>query len=319
MLLTEVDMISVDAHCDTITRIMDEKSNLYKNECHIDLERLNKLGNRVQFFAAFIDPLYCPANALKRAVQIIDRLYLEIDRNSEYIRLCKNFKDITETLNQKKVSAILSIEEGEALEGDLSALRAFYKLGVRSICLTWNYRNSIADGVKDGASGGGLTPFGRDVVREMNSLGMLIDLSHISEKGFWDVIDLTKAPIIVSHSNAKKLCNHSRNLSDEQILAVKRNKGVIGINLYPDFLNESRKATIKDVLAHIEHICSLTGSEHIGMGADFDGIECTPEDIKGVQDMEKIFNELGRMNYTEGALEKLAGGNFMRVIKEVLI
>lgn len=310
-------MTIVDAHCDTITKIMELKQNLYKNACHLDIERLMNIGNYVQFFAAYIAPEYCQAYAMKRAVQIIDRFYREIESNKDYIMLCCNYDDIETSMKQKKVAAILSIEGGDALQGDLSALRVFYRLGVRSICLTWNYRNEIADGAADESSGGGLTPFGRDVIREMNSLGMIIDVSHISEKGFWDVVELSAAPIIASHSNARKLCNHRRNLTDEQILAVKKNGGVIGINLYPGFLNETGEASLKDIIRHIEHISSLTGCDHLGLGADLDGIDLTPNDIKGVEDLEQILNELARLNYPQESIEKIAGGNFLRIIKEV--
>lgn len=308
-------MIIVDAHCDTITKIMETGEELINNKCHIDLERMAKAGKYVQFFAAFIDPSYGQAYAMKRAVQIIDRFYVEIEKNSNCISHCKNYDEIMEAINNNKIAAILSIEGGDALQGDLSALRMFYKLGVRSICLTWNHRNEIADGVLDGTSGGGLTPFGKKVIEEMNKLGMVIDLSHISEKGFWDCIELTKKPLIVSHSNAKKLCGHVRNLTDEQLYAVKKNGGVVGINFYSRFLRDDGAASQEDILQHIEHMCSIIGTDHVGFGSDFDGIELTPEDIGGVQDMEKILNELAKLNYSSDDVEKIAGLNFLRVIK----
>lgn len=311
-------MIFVDAHCDTITKIMENGENLVKNSCHIDIERQKTLGKSVQFFAAFIDPAYCQAYALKRALQIIDEFYRQMEINKDDIMLCCNYNDIMKAVDGNKIAAVLSIEGGEALQGDLGVLRMLYRLGVRSICLTWNYRNEIADGVKDGESGGGLTPFGKKVIREMNDLGMLVDLSHISEKGFWDVMECTSAPVIVSHSNAKKLCSHGRNLTDEQIDAVKYNGGVIGINLYPDFLKDSKDASISDIIRHIEYISGLIGSDHIGLGADFDGVESLPEGIGGVQDVGKIIDELSKLNYSSQDIEKFAGGNFLRVIKEVL-
>lgn len=311
-------MFIVDAHCDTITKIMETHSGLFKNSCHVDIDRMKKLGSYVQFFAAFIDPAYCQAYALKRAMQIIDKFYEQIDVYNDNISLCRNYSEIIDATSQNKVAAILSIEGGDTLQGELSSLRIFYRLGVRSICLTWNYRNEIADGVRDGSSGGGLTPFGRLVVKEMNILGMLVDLSHISEKGFWDVIELTESPIIVSHSNARKLCSHKRNLTDQQILAVKKNGGVIGLNLYPIFLNMSEKASLCDLIRHIEYFSALIGTDHIGLGTDFDGIECTPEDLNGIEDLNKIFNELLKLNYSEEAIRKFAGNNFLRVIKAVM-
>lgn len=311
-------MIIVDTHCDTVTKIMEKRENLYANKSHIDIERLSEAGSYVQFFAAFIEPVYCQAYAMKRAIQIFDKYFEQLEIYKDSITSCCNYSDIMNAIKNKKVAAVLSIEGGDALQGDLSALRVFYRLGVRSICLTWNHRNEIADGVADAASGGGLTPFGRDVVKEMNRLGMIVDVSHLAEKGFWDVVDTSKAPIIASHSNAKKICGHRRNLTDEQIMALKDNGGVMGINLCPGFLNDSGKAALKDIIAHIEYIEGLSGPDHIGLGADFDGIDETPEGVEGVQHMERILNELQKLNYSQEVIEKLAGGNFLRVIKEVM-
>lgn len=310
-------MIILDAHCDTITKIMETGGNLKKNEGHVDLDRLQEYPGFIQFFAAFIEPIYNQAYSMKRAVQIIDRLYREIEAFNGQIELCLNYKDIENALSSKKIAAILSIEGGEALQGELSALRIFYRLGVRSICLTWNHRNEIADGVGDAVSGGGLTSFGREVIREMNSLGMMIDVSHLSEKGFWDVIEASKSPIIASHSNSREICSHKRNLWDDQMLALKKNGGVMGINLCPAFLNDSGKACLEDIIKHIEYAAALIGCEHIGLGADFDGIDQTPEDISGVQDIGKVLDALARLNYSQEDISKIAGANFLRIIKNV--
>lgn len=322
-------MVYVDAHCDTITRIMDLGLELSSNSCHVDLERLHDRNKAVMFFAAFISPEYYKTSPVKRAITIIGRLYDEIERNKDRIKLCFDYNDVKEAIACGKVAGILSIEGGEALEGDMSILRVFYKLGVRSICLTWNHRNEIAAGVggdtlqedvsgKYDNLGSGLTSFGRDLIREMNSIGMLIDLSHIAEKGFWDVMECTDKPVIVSHSNAKKICSHKRNLTDDQIKAIKINGGVIGINLNPPFLNNSGRANIKDIMVHIEHVVGLIGEDHIGLGTDFDGIDSTPEGISGVQDINKIFEELERLNYSKRFIEKFASKNFLRVLENIM-
>ncbi len=311
-------MLILDAHCDTITTIMKSGEGLQKNDCHIDLTRLKEFDSYVQFFAAFISPEHARMGALSRTLSIIDKLYQEIALNKNDITLCRNYQDIIKAGQDKKVAAVLTIEGGEALEGSLPALRMLYELGVRGMTLTWNYRNQIADGVLDGMSKGGLTPFGREVVGEMNRLGMLVDISHLSETGFWDVISLSKAPIIASHSNAKKLCSHVRNLTDRQLLALKETGGVTGLNLYPLFLADSGKANIKDAVSHIEYIVSLTGEDTLGLGSDFDGIECAPEGLEGVQFYPVLLNELLKLNYSEALVRKIAGGNFLRVIEEVL-
>ncbi len=312
-------MIIVDAHCDTITTIMDTGEQLCENKGHIDLKRLKQYDDGfVQFFAAFISPKHAKMGALCRAVDIIDRLYREIEINKDDISLCRNYNDILSATEANKVAAILTIEGGDALEGSISALRMLYELGVRAITLTWNYRNQIADGVADAITGGGLTPFGNDVVAEMNRLGMMVDVSHLSEAGFWDVINKSTAPIIASHSNAKKICNHRRNLTDEQLLALKKNGGVTGINLCPDFIYSDGKATMNNVIDHIEYIVALTGEDTLGLGADFDGIDETPQGLEGVQCINNLLNELLKLNYSEELVNKIAGQNFLRVVKGVL-
>lgn len=310
-------MIIVDAHCDTLTKIMETNESINKNTCHSDLNRMSAYDGYVQFFAAFIEPHFSGAYAIKRAIEIIDTFYLEQEKHSQKLTLCTNYSEIENALSERKIAGILSIEGGEALNGSLSALRMFYKLGVRSLCLTWNHRNEIADGNAEDITGGGLTNFGRSVVVEMNSLGMLVDVSHISERGFWDVLEVTDSPIIASHSNAKAICNHKRNLTDDQVFALVKNKGVIGINFYPPFLTKAKTAGLTDIINHIEHIVGLVGCDNIGIGADFDGIMVTPSDVCGVQDIEKLLNELAVLNYTDSDIKKIAGENFLRVIKTV--
>ena len=311
-------MLIVDTHCDTSAQLIATNSNLYSNKLHVDLERQLKAGSFVQFFAAFVDHGEFRGNEMRRAVQLIDKIYTEAEQYNNFIEICTCTDDINRTIEKGKVAAVLSIEGGEALEGELSALRTFYRLGVRCLGLTWNYRNEIADGVGAAASCGGLTPFGREVIAEMNKLGMIVDVSHLSEKGFWDVIELSASPIIASHSNAWAVCDHPRNLTDSQIKALKNNGGVMGMNFCPDFLNKSGRAVIDDVVKHIEHIAGIAGEDHIGIGADFDGIDYTPEDLKGVEDLNGLFERLLALNYSECFVEKIAGKNYMRVIKEVI-
>jgi membrane dipeptidase len=312
------DIILFDAHCDTITKIMEKKQGLYRNDCHLDITRMRKFKGFIQIFAAWIDPKYCPHSALKRSLQIIDEFFFQIEQNKEYISFVTNYQQMMEAIDNNKIAAFLSIEGGEALQGDLSVLRMLYKLGVRSICLTWNGRNEIADGVGEECTKGGLTVFGREVIREMNKLGMLIDVSHLAPEGFWNVVSTSAQPIMVSHSNSKKICNHKRNLTDEQFKAVIKSRGVVGINLYSDFLNENGQAGVHDVVRHIEHFMSLGGENNIGLGTDFDGIGKTPYDINDVRDLESIFDALLQLNYKQEQVEKIAGKNFMRLISEIL-
>lgn len=312
----EDEMLILDAHCDTLSEVLDKRIDFFINDGQLDLKRLYENKNSVQFFAAFIKPGFS-AYALTEAVKLIDVLKQAAERYSDYMEIALSTEDIRQILSKGKVAAVLSIEGGDALSGDLSVLRMFYQLGVRALGLTWNYRNQIADGVLDD-TGGGLTPFGKSVVLEMNRLGMLIDVSHINKKGFWDVIEQSKKPIIASHSNAQTLCSHVRNLDDNQLLALKDNGGVTGMNFCPAFLTEGQQATIDDVIRHIEYIAGLIGVEHIGLGSDFDGIAHTPAGLEGVQCLPDLINRLFRMNYTKEQVEMIAGGNFMRVIQEVI-
>ncbi|NJD01324.1 MAG: membrane dipeptidase [Ruminiclostridium sp.] len=311
-------MVIVDAHCDSITGAMDKNVNLYGNDLHFDLQRISGNWNHVQFFAAFVDPLEYKGFEMQRLIRILDFFQQQAEQFGDYIAICRNFTEIQGALDSGRLAAIISVENGGALHGDLSALRVFYRLGVRSICLTWNFANEIADGVKDSEHGMGLTAFGKEVVAEMNRLGMLVDVSHLSEKSFWDVMEIAKAPVIASHSNSRAICSHPRNLDDLQLKAIKSSNGVTGINLYPFFLNNTEHAAIDDIIRHIEHVAAVTGEDHIGLGADFDGVECLPEGIGGIQNIGRIIERLLILNYSQSFVDKFAGGNFLRVIGEVM-
>lgn len=310
-------MIIADAHCDVLIRLPESKGNIFRNSHHVDIERMMKYEGYVQFMAACIDPSYGREYSIRRVVRALDMYFEQEKMYSDAITLCRNLDETEKALEAKKVAVILTIEGGDVLNGDMSVLRLLYKLGVRLMTLTWNYRNEIADGCLDEISGGGLTPFGRDVIGEMNRLGMLIDLSHISERGFWDAVELSEMPVILSHSNARKICRHVRNVSDEQLIAVKNKRGVVCVNFYPKFLNDSGKAGISDIIRHIEHIAGIIGTDHIGFGSDFDGIESLPEGMHGVQDLDKVINELRKLNYPQEDIEKIASRNVRRIIGEV--
>ncbi len=276
-------------------------------------------GVDVQFFAVFIEDIYKPDRSLKRTLQLIDCFYKEIEKNQDDISLVTNYNQIEEVNSAGKIAAILSIEGGEALEGDLGVLRVLYKLGVRLLTLTWNQRNQIADGIGESRTGSGLTKFGLEVIDEMNRLGMLIDVSHLSETGFWDVIKKSKAPIVASHSNCYALCPHLRNLKDEQIKALADKGGVIGITFVPNFLTqEKRKTTVGDVVKHIDYLVEKVGVDYIGLGSDFDGTGGLPIGLEGVDKVPNITGELLDRGYKEKDIKKILGENFLRVFKEVV-
>ena len=313
--------IVFDGHCDTILEIVNHKRSLGSRAStgHLDIPRLKEGGIDIQVFAVFIEDIYKPDRSLKRTLQLIDCFYNEIGKNQDEISLITNFNQLEEVNRAGKIAAVLSIEGGEALEGDLAVLRVLYKLGVRLLTLTWNQRNQIADGLNESRTGGGLTEFGIRVIEEMNRLGMLVDVSHLSEAGFWDVVKYSKTPIIASHSNCYTICPHRRNLKDGQIKAIVDKGGVIGITFVPNFLTqENKKATLEDVIKHIDYLVEKAGVDYVGLGSDFDGTGGLPLDLEGVEKVPNITIELVKRGYKEEDIKKILGGNFLRVFKEVV-
>lgn len=317
---TEVHFSSVvvDAHCDTLTAMAGQGRSLGTliARGHLDLLRLLQGGVRVQFMAAFISPQFKSA-ATPRALELIDLYYREVKQNNEKLEHVENTVDLKRTLASGKIAAILAIEGGEAINGSLGILRSLYRLGVRCLTLTWNGRNELGDGVDEAGSRGGLTSFGNAAVREMNRLGMLVDISHLSESGFWDVLAVSRHPVIASHSNCRALCDHSRNLSDEQIRALAQNGGVMGITFVPEFLAE-KDASVTHVLDHIEYASKVGGVDVVGLGSDFDGTDVLPRGIKDCSSFPVITRGLVERGYFEHDIKKILGGNFLRVIGQVL-
>jgi|LSQX01.3.fsa_nt_gb membrane dipeptidase len=310
-------MIIVDAHCDTALSTYEKNMDLFENDFHLDIKRLLETGPRVQFFAAFAHPMAYRNDTLSRVLGILDQVYCAQELYSDRFAVCMSSDAIDDALKMGKVAAMLSIEGGECLNGDLSVLRQLYRLGVRSMLLSWNYRNQLVDGAGE-PNGNGLSGFGRQVVEQMNRLGMIVDVSHLCDAGFKDVLEISTMPVIASHSNSRAVCDSIRNLTDSQLIDIKKNGGVVGLNFYTHFLNNTDRATIDDVVRHVEHICSLTGEDHIGIGADYDGIEHTPEGLEGTECIPALFERLAQLNYTDTLIEKIAGLNFMRVIKQVI-
>lgn len=312
----------VDTHCDTILRVIRSKGAYRLREAHteghVDIPRLRQGGVGLQFFAAYIEPQYKPDRSIKRVLQLLDCFYEELADNPDSLHLVLSVADLAEAKRQNKIGALISIEGGEALEGDLSVLRMLHRLGVRSIGLTWNERNLIAEGVGECRSKGGLTDFGVAAIKEMNRLGIIVDVSHLSEPGFWDVIDVSDKPIIASHSNAKSLCNHVRNLTDDQIKALAKNGGVMGLNMCDEFLHSNEPATIEHVMDHIAHVFSLVGSKHIGIGADLDGITRPPIGLEDVSKFPALTEAMLRRGYSEEQVRDVLGENYLRVLKAVI-
>jgi len=312
------ESVVLDTHCDTLTAMLDEDRPLAGRSGlgQLDLLRLKTGGVNVQFFAAFIAPEF-KTIAVKRALELIDLFYREMEENSDSIFHAKSAVDIDKAIAESKIAAFLSIEGGEALAGSLGILRVLYRLGVRSLTLTWNGRNELGDGVGEDSPGEGLTEFGKAVVKEMNNLGMLVDVSHLSEQGFWDVLRTTKQPVIASHSNCRALCDHPRNLTDKQIKALAYQGGVIGITFVPDFLG-CENPSVDDVFAHIDHVIAVGGVNCVGLGSDFDGTEELPAGLVDCSCLPVITKGLLERGYSKKVIKKVLGGNFIRVIRQVI-
>lgn len=283
-----------DTHCDTISKIYEFGGNLFENDYQVDIKRMKRFENFAQVFAIFTDKNELSEKIIKNelnlnffefTLNLIKRYFAEIELNFEAISHCENAIDITYAFEQNKIAAMLAIEGGEVLCGSLENLQKLYDLGVRILTLTWNYDNELGSGAY---GDGGLTNFGKVVIREMNRLGMIIDVSHLNEAGFWDVIQITDTPVIASHSNAYACCKHPRNLTDKQISALADMQGYIGLNLYSDFLNDDKNACITDVVRHVEHFKKLGAGEILGLGCDFDGVDKLPLRIAGAQDICKL-------------------------------
>ena len=320
----------MDAHIDTLLEIMVPPARPIKvptprkfgersSKGHVDLPRLLESGVDLQIFAVYIQPEYKIERALHRALQVIDRFYKELHDHEDKMVLFTKVSDVREAEKQGKIAAMLSIEGGEAVEADLGILRMLYRLGLRAMTLTWNERNQIADGAGEGRTKGGLTNFGVELVKEMNNLGMVVDVSHLSDPGFFDVIETTTKPVIASHSNCRAICNHRRNLTDDMIKILADNGGVMGMNFSASFVDENKEnATLERVLDHVDHVVKVASVDHVGIGSDFDGIETTPKGLEDVTRMPYLTEGLLKRGYKEDDIRKILGENFLRVFSEVI-
>lgn len=324
----------VDMHADTISTLMNSDQHLFSNKRMIDIEKLIKGDYLLQCFAMFIvyeNKIIKDYNVFDYCNQMINKYYEEINSLSNYIKPIYTYHDIEDNIKNNIISSMLTIEEGGVLQGKLENLDHFYNQGVRLITLTWNYKNEIAcpnidyfnfdfnNPVFKVNDMQGLTKFGINVVKRMNELGMIIDCSHASDKTFFDVIKYSEKPIVCSHSCSRSVCNHVRNMSDDMLLKLKENRGVVGINYCHDFIKEDDSiATVKDIVKHINYIRDLIGVEYIGLGSDFDGISNKNLQLKDASMMPLLLDELVSQNYSINDIDLITHQNVLRVFKENL-
>lgn len=309
----------IDLHCDTIMLCMEDgaKYSLLRNGFCVDIEKLKKANSIAQVFALYVS-LKSSKEPYRECLAMADKFYAELDKNKSDIAFAGSYGELLDNIKSNKLSAFLSIEEGGVLKGDINNLYTFYDLGVRLITLIWNYPNELGyPNFKFEHQDKGLTEFGIEVVREMNRLGMFVDVSHASDKVFYDVAALSTAPFVASHSNARELKHHARNLTDDMIRLLADKGGVTGINFEAWFLGEGDEAKLSDIVRHIKYIHKVGGSEVLAIGSDFDGTTHTCE-IKDIGQMEKLYEALKKNGFSEGDIDKIFYKNAIRIIKDVL-
>jgi membrane dipeptidase len=329
-----------------------------------DLSRMFKGGVKVQVFSIFCDEHYGKGSAYAYASKELDTLFAIAGRNPKTMQIVYSYKELIQAVKHHKLACMSGVEGGHMIEDNLDYIDSFYNRGVRYMTLTWNNSTSWATSAADEyehafkITSYGLNEFGKKVVKKMNDLGMMVDVSHIGEKTFWDVMSITTKPVIASHSSAYALCPVWRNLKDDQIKAIAKNDGVIQVNFYSEFIDSSYQKKfhtfLKDhqseydslehlkltahiiedyfakkfkvqldemrpplsmLLDHIDYIVKLVGVDFVGLGSDFDGISSAPIGLDGVEDFPKITEGLLKRGYSKKDIEKILGGNFLRVFK----
>jgi membrane dipeptidase len=319
-------MYVVDGHCDTLFEMYSNKKELqlsYEKICSLSIPYL-------QFFAICCPPsILNEKDGFNRSSKIFQGMNDIYNCSVAYEKFhpVKTRDDViafTDDVKAEKSKAspvlysLLSVEGVYLSKGELSYIDELYDKGVRCLSLTWNPANEFAQGVK-GDELLGLSDLGRNAVRKCNELGILLDVSHANDRTFFDLAEITSKPFAATHSNARALCSNKRNLTDDMIRVIADKNGVIGINYFNDFLVEKDNgisATVGDILKHIEYICALVGTDHVGLGSDLDGMDNAP--IRDVRDITLIIDALYKANYKEDDVRKICGGNLLRVLLEVM-
>jgi membrane dipeptidase len=363
--------IVIDTHADTTQRLLDEGYDLTDplkgGYVNFESARAGNLG--AEFFSIWVDPIPFQGHEARRSLELIDAVYQQAAKHPQQMRIALSPEDIIAAHREHKLAALMGVEGGHSIENSLGVLRDYYRLGVRYMTLTWSNSNGWADSSGDfndpkvPHTKDGLSDFGKDVVYEMNRLGMMVDISHVSDKTFYRTIIISRAPVIASHSSARALCNAPRNMDDNMLRAVGQYGGVVMVNFYSAFLSEDyRKAamamqpdidkTVAEATAklkaegkpvpnelaeqisktytakiprpplsilidHIDHIAKIAGIDHVGLGSDFDGIPSSPEGMDSAADLPKITQALMARGYSAADMDKILGGNFLRVFTKV--
>ena len=360
----------VDTHADTPGRFVDENFDLTLDAGtgYLDFNKI-KAGNLgAEFFSIWVEPKANKGREIQRALDMIDSVYEQARRHPDKMMMAFSTQDILAARREHKLAALMGVEGGHAIQGDMRVLRDYYRLGVRYMTLTWSNTNELGDSSGDlndktVQHHDGITDFGRQVVREMNRLGMMVDISHVADRTFFQALVASRAPVIASHSSSRALTDVPRNMTNDMLIALARNGGVAQVNFYCGFISQkyvdkrkelqaqhdpdyekvqslflqpqtpevrkqldAAKAALvtklprpplSDLIDHIDHMVKVAGVDHVGLGSDFDGIDCSPQGLDSAADLPKITQALYERGYTAADLDKILGGNLMRVFGEV--
>ncbi len=368
--------IVIDTHADTPGRFTDENFDPATDagKGHWDIAKVKTANLGAQFFSIWVDPRKYQGRYAVRALDMIDSVYETARKHPDQMMMAYSAADIERAHQARKLASLMGIEGGHAIENDIRVLRDFYRLGVRYMTLTWANTNEWADSSGDVHSTAvehhnGLTDFGKQVVTEMNRLGMIVDISHVADKTFYDALEVSKAPIMASHSSSRTLTNHPRNMTDEMLKAIAAKDGLVQVNFNCGFIDEAYRVAyekwsaerktareaqqkqqapagkndpqakqqldysmnqleenvpppiprppFKSLIDHFDHIAKVAGVDHVGIGSDFDGVDCLPSGVDSVADLPKITQALLDRGYKADDLRKILGGNALRLFRDV--
>lgn len=311
-------MLIVDGHCDTIQVALNKGVYIEDKSLSFNLDSAKKYNPIIQMTAAYINPSY-KDKSFQRACDIISHFEKQLEKYPETLIQVKSSKDIEIVEKQNKIGCLLTIENGSAIEDKLDNIEYFYSKGVRVMSITWNADNLLGCGALTDKDNG-LTDFGKQYIYKLNEKHIIVDVSHSSEKTFWDTIKESNRPVAATHSCCYSLCKHPRNLKDDQIKAIAQQNGIIGVCYCTSFLSETGKAGTEDIAKHIAYIANLVGVDYIGLGSDFDGLEKEdiPYNLRTVGETNNLIQALKNIGFNSSEIEKIMGENWLRVLKQEL-
>lgn len=357
--------ILIDTHADTPQMMLDENYDLAEanSPYMLSIPKMREGHLGAEFFSIWVDVNWPPQDRIRRALDLIDAVDGQLARHSDVLEAAGTADDVVRIHRKGKIAILMGLEGGHIIQGDPRALDIFYRLGIRYMTLTHTKNDKLGDSSGDKPQWNGLSPFGREIVTRMNRLGMMVDISHVSDKTFYDTLAATRAPVIASHSSCRALCDAPRDMTDDMIRTLAKNGGVMDINFYSAFLDpkfrSAREAISKKIdtavaearrerqqqgkrlsypeetqimmkleaslpqpdytviADHIDHAVQVGGVDHVGLGSDFDGIDARPRGMEDVSKLPNLVRELARRGYSEQDLEKILGGNVLRVMRRV--